>query len=139
MGLCDLLSVCFISTRPAESYSLPMCFLEKGEGEREVVLSGLVLGEAEIPLGDLFSGGEFLLPWLLLKLLVPEQNDPPSCRRFSWSGALEPKQSYLLLSPLGKGMSQLSFFFFPSSELARLTCFSSYSGRHRLSTCDLLT
>lgn len=118
----------------------PCVFLEKGEGEREVVLSSLVLGEAEIPLGDLFSGGEFLLPWLLLKLLVPEQNDPPSCRRFSWSGALEPKQSYLLLSLLGKGMSQLSFFFFFfPSELARLTCFSSYSGRHRLSTCDLLT
>lgn len=82
-------------------------------------MSGLVLNEAEIPLRDLFSGGEFLLPWLLLKLLVPEQNDPPSCRRFSWSGALEPKQSYLLLSPLGKGMSQLSFFFFPLLRVSK--------------------
>lgn len=126
--------------RLVESCSLPIGFFQRKEREKGGRLVWLGPQWSWDSLGrSVLQWGVSVLPWLLPKPFVPEQNDPPSCRRFSWSGAPEPKQSYLLLSLLEKGMSQLNFFFFPSSELARLTCFSSYSDRNRLSDCDPLT
>lgn len=116
-----------------------MFFSEKGEGEKEVGLSGLVLNEAEIHLEDLFSNGEFLsCPGCF-------QNHLSQSRTIHRAVEGSPGLGHRSLNSLiyyfhywKRGWAN-SIFFFSSSELARLTCFSSYSDRNRLSDCDPLT
>lgn len=101
------------------SWSLPLYLSEKGEGEQEVGLPGLVIDELEIQTWKVCLQSGFLsCAGCFQKWSSQSRITRRAAQRFASVGAVEPKQSYLhlLLSRLEEGMSQLVCFLLRVSK-----------------------